>query len=135
MFRIVDHIGQEFGRILAVTKAAELLDLVDTPKQDVVLTSEGRRFLAASVPERKVIFRERVAGLQIFREVLALLDCAEGHEVDVDVVLEALALHLPYEDPERMLRTLVNWGRHADLFDHAPERGKLFVEPPQEAAS
>ena len=135
VFHLVDHIGQEFGRILAVTKAAELLDWVDTPKQDVVLTTEGRRFLAASVPERKAIFRERVASLQIFREVLGLLERAEGHEVDVEVVLEALALRLPYEDPERMLRTLVNWGRHADLFDHSPERGKLFVEPPQEAAS
>jgi hypothetical protein len=37
---------------------------------------------------------------------------------------------VPYEDPERMLRTLVNWGRHADLFDHDVERGKLVGDPP-----
>ncbi len=135
VFHLVEHIGQEFGRVLAVTKAAELLDLVDTPKQDVVLTPDGKRFLAASVPERKAMFRERAAGLRIFHDVLQLIERADEHAVDVEVVLEALALRLPYEDPERMLRTLVNWGRHADLFDHDVERGKLFSEPAAAAAS
>ena len=65
--------------MLAVTKAAELLDLVDTPKQDVVLTPEGTRFLAASIPERKQIFREQAKTLRIFHDVLALLErAAEG---------------------------------------------------------
>ena len=75
-------------------------------------------------------FANRRAPAGIFRDVLGLLDRAEGQEVDVEVVLEELALRLPYEAPQRMLRTLVNWGRHADLFDHDSERGKLFAEPP-----
>jgi NitT/TauT family transport system ATP-binding protein len=135
VFHLVEHIGHEFGRILAVVKAAELLDLVDTPKQDVVLTNEGKRFLAASVPERKVIFRDQIRTLRIFRDILQLIERAEGHEVDVDVVLSTLALRLPYEDPDRMLQTLVNWGRHTDLFDHDVERGKLFAEEPERATA
>jgi NitT/TauT family transport system ATP-binding protein len=130
VFHLVDHIGQEFGRVLAVVKAAELLDFVDTPKQDVVLTGDGTKFLAASVPERKLMFREHVKRLRIFHDILELLARAEHHAVDVEVVLETLALRLPYEDPERMLKTLVNWGRHADLFDHDVERGRLFIEVP-----
>lgn len=135
VFHLVEHIGQEFGRVLAVTKAAELLDFVDTPKQDVVLTPEGKRFLAASVPERKAMFREQVKTLHIFHDVLELIARGDGGEVDVDIVLSTLALRVPYEDPDRMLRTLVNWGRHADLFDHDVERGKLFMEPPAAATA
>ena len=133
VFHLVDHIGQEFGRVLAVTKAAELLDFVDTPKQDVVLTDEGRHFLAASVPERKQIFRERAAALRIFRDVLAAIARKDNHRVDDEIVLEMLALRLPFEDPDRMLKTLVNWGRHADLFDYDPARRELFVEAPEAA--
>jgi NitT/TauT family transport system ATP-binding protein len=129
VFHLVDYVGEDLGRVLAVTKAAELLDLVDTPKQDVVLTAEGKRFLAASIPDRKLIFREHAAALRIFHDVLALLARADNHEVEVDVVLSSLALHLPYEDPDRMLRTLVNWGRHADLFDHDVDRGTLIGDP------
>ncbi|MEO6773371.1 MAG: nitrate/sulfonate/bicarbonate ABC transporter ATP-binding protein [Kofleriaceae bacterium] len=129
VFHLVEHVGHEFGRLLAVVKAAEMLDLVDTPKQDVELTAEGKRFLAADVPERKAIFREQVKSLFIFSEVLAVIERTERHEVDEEVILASLALHVPYEDPERMLRTLVNWGRHADLLDHDPLRGKLSTEP------
>jgi NitT/TauT family transport system ATP-binding protein len=129
VFHLVDHIGQEFGHVLAVTKAAELLDLVDTPKQDVVLTDVGKQFLAASPPERKAMFRERVQALRIFHDVMELLARAANHRVDGEVVLEALALRLPYEDPARMLRTLVNWGRHADLFDYDQARDELFTDP------
>jgi len=136
VFHLVDHIGQEFGRVLAVTKAAELLDLVDTPKQDVVLTEDGKRFLAASVPERKALFRERVKTLRIFSDVLAMIERADNHRLEGDAVLEMLVLRLPYEDPERMLATLVNWGRHADLFDYDQARKELFIEPmPSSAAS
>jgi NitT/TauT family transport system ATP-binding protein len=135
VFHLVDHIGQEFGRVLAVTKAAELLDLVDTPKQDVVLTDEGRRFLAATVPDRKVMFRNRVKVLRIFSDVLAMIERAENRRLEGEVVLEMLALRLPYENPERMLTTLVSWGRHADLFDYDQARHELFIEVPSAAAA
>ncbi|HEX7703966.1 MAG TPA: nitrate/sulfonate/bicarbonate ABC transporter ATP-binding protein [Kofleriaceae bacterium] len=129
VFDLVEHIGHEFSKVLAVVKAAELLDVVDTPKQDVVLTDAGKRFLQASVPERKVMFRDLVKSLHIFEDVLGLLARAEQHEIDEDLVMSSLALRLPYEDPDRLFRTLVNWGRHADLFDHDVERKKLFIEP------
>jgi NitT/TauT family transport system ATP-binding protein len=129
VFHVVDHIGQEFGHVLAVTKAAELLDLVDTPKQEVVVTAEGKRFLAASVPERKIMFRERVKTLHIFADVMTMISRAANHRLDSEAVLEMLALRLPYEAPERMLTTLVNWGRHADLFDYDQARRELFIEP------
>ncbi len=128
VFHLVDHIGQDFSRVLAVTKAAELLDFVDTPKQEVVLTDDGKRFLAAAVPDRKLMFRDRVRRLRIFHDILELIARGDGHAVDTEVVLEALALRLPYEEPDRMLRTVVDWGRHADLFDHDPESGRLFIE-------
>jgi NitT/TauT family transport system ATP-binding protein len=128
VFDLVEYIGREFGGVLAVVKAAELLDLVDTPHQDVVLTDVGRKFLASSVPERKTIFRSHVKQLRIFQDVLELICKAERREVDVDVVESSLALRVPYEDPERMFRTLVNWGRHADLFDHDVARGTLVAE-------
>jgi NitT/TauT family transport system ATP-binding protein len=129
VFHLVEHVGHEFGHLLAVVKAAEMLDLVDTPKQDVVLTGEGKQFLAADVPGRKVIFRDHAKALRIVHDVLTLIERADRHEIDEDVILSSLAVRVPYENPERMLQTLVNWGRHADLFDHDPLRGKLFTEP------
>ncbi|MFX5611304.1 AAA-associated domain-containing protein, partial [Acinetobacter baumannii] len=41
---ISDEIGKEFGETIGTVKAAEILELVDTPKQEVYLTDLGRRF-------------------------------------------------------------------------------------------
>jgi NitT/TauT family transport system ATP-binding protein len=115
---------------MAVVKAAELLDFVDTPKQDVTLDEPGRKFLAEDVPARKRDIRERVSQLRIFRDIVDQLHRAENHEIDEDLVLSTIAVRLPYEDSERVFRTLINWARHADLFDHDVERKKLFMEVP-----
>jgi NitT/TauT family transport system ATP-binding protein len=134
MFYLVDDLGFDFGKVLGVVQAAELLDFVETPKQEVVLGALGRQFLAASISERRRIFRERVAQLQIFKDLLDQLRRADHHEVDEDFVLSSLAVRLPYEDPERVLRTLVSWGRHADLFDYDVTRKRLLMEPAAETA-
>ena len=129
VFDLVDDLSQDFGKIMAVVEAAELLELVDTPKQVVVLEDAGRKFLAESIPDRKQDIRARVSQLRIFREIVEQIHRSEGNEIDEDHILSTLALRLPYEDPERIFKTLVNWSRHADLFDHDVERKKLFIEP------
>ena len=50
----LEDFGRDFGKIMAVVKAAELLDFVDTPKQDVVLDEPGRKFLARGHPRAQV---------------------------------------------------------------------------------
>jgi NitT/TauT family transport system ATP-binding protein len=136
VFALVDRLGRDFGKVLAVVKAAELLDLADTPKHDVVLTPEGRTFLSRPVPARKALFREAVSRLRIFQTIVAQIRRAERQEIDEYGVLTELAINLPYEDAERQFKTLVNWGRQADLFDHDAERQKLYIEdaPHEQAA-
>ena len=134
VFSLVDDLGWEFGKVLSVVKAGELLDLVDTPRQDVDLTPVGRQFLASGAPERKQIFQRQVLELRLFRDVLEQIGKAERQELDEDVVLGSIALHLPYENTDRVFQTLVAWGRYADLFDHDVERRKLYFEEPPAAS-
>ena len=60
IFELSAQIGKEFGETIAIVKAAEMLELVDTPKHDVHLTELGREFLAADPPQQKHIFARRV---------------------------------------------------------------------------
>jgi NitT/TauT family transport system ATP-binding protein len=129
VFRLAEDLGREFGQVLSVVKAAELFDLVDTPKQDVVLVEGGRALVKATVEERKAIFREKLLQLRVMSEVYDQLKRAEGR-LDEDVVLSTAALRLPYEDPEKLLQTIVGWARNADLFDYDPERHQLFIDQP-----
>jgi NitT/TauT family transport system ATP-binding protein len=135
VFALVDKLGRDFGKILAVVKAAELLDFADTPKHEVVLTPSGRDLLARPVAMRKAVFREAIAQLPMFGDIVSRLRRSDRQELDEYAVLTELAIRLPYEDAEHQFHTLVNWARQAHLFDHDPERGKLFIEEPPEPAA
>jgi NitT/TauT family transport system ATP-binding protein len=127
LFRLAALTNQPFGRMIAVVKAAEMLDLVDTPRRLVVLDRDGRRFVQAGPEERQALWKAKLLQLGLFREVRDALERAPRHEVDRDFVLETIILQLPQEDYERQFEVFVGWARYADLFgyDEATETLRL----------
>jgi NitT/TauT family transport system ATP-binding protein len=117
VFDLSARIGKEFGETIATVKAAEMLDLVDTPKDDVLMTQAGWYFLAAPPPARKALFRQAIMKLRLFQMLTARLAEAPDGRIDADSFLEELATLLPYDHPTKLLETLVAWGRYAELID------------------
>ena len=120
----------DFGRTLAVVKAGEMLDFLDTPKHQVVLTPIGNQFLDADINGRKVIFNQRLQTLGVFRFVLQILNEAADHRLPADVVQEELAIRLPSEDIEQLFKTIVAWGRFGELSGYSPETDVLYLDRP-----
>ncbi len=116
VFRIAAETNREFGRVLAVVKAAEMLDLIDTPKRLAVLTSEGREFVKADPDARKAIWRKKLLDLRIFADVREALLEDPSHRLPKEFVLETVVLRFPAEDYERVFDTWVGWARYGDLF-------------------
>jgi NitT/TauT family transport system ATP-binding protein len=128
VFRIAAETGQEFGRVIVTVQAAELLDLVDTPKRMVELTSLGKRFVGASAPERQELWREQLLKLRIFHEFADILARAPEHRVDRGYVLENIVVRMPSEDYERIFTTLIGWGRFGNLFAYDEDAQELFAQ-------
>jgi NitT/TauT family transport system ATP-binding protein len=118
IFRIAQDTAQEFGQIITVVRAAEVLDLVDTPKRQVVLTAEGRRIAEAHADGRRALFRAPLLALDLFRHILDTIKRQEDHRLDRDFVDELLVMHLPQEDHQRQFDLLVAWARFAELFTY-----------------
>ncbi len=134
VFDLATEIGKDFGSTLNVVKAAELLDFVDTPKQEVLFTEGGRLFLGGDVNGRKRIFRSRMKSLRLFQLVMAMLRKNDDLSLHEDVVVEQLAILLPNEDPERLFATLLRWGRYGELFGYRRDEKMLYMEKSEESA-
>ncbi|MDE2396435.1 MAG: ATP-binding cassette domain-containing protein [Burkholderiales bacterium] len=132
IYDISDEIGREFGDTIAILKAAEILDLIDTPRQEVRLTELGRRFVAADRHDRKAIFAEQVFKLRLFHIIIALLD--EHEEVESARIVKDIASALPYDNPEKTFETMIAWGRYAGLMDCDAKTGMVFVPKEEDAA-
>src|SRR5271169_5628712 len=84
VFDLSARIGKEFGETIAIVKAAEMLNLVDTPKDDVLMTQAGWYFLAAPPPARKTFFRQAIMKLRLFQMITAHLEESPDGRIDAD---------------------------------------------------
>ena len=132
IYDISDEIGKEFGETIAILKAAEILDLIDTPKQDVRFTELGRRFVAADRQGRRTIFAEQVFKLRLFHIIIALLK--ENEEIEAEQVIRDIGSALPYDNPEKTFETMIAWGRYAGLMDYNAKTRMVFVPEEDESA-
>jgi NitT/TauT family transport system ATP-binding protein len=128
VFQISASVNLEFGQVIAITKAAEILDFVDTPKQRVVLTPVGREFVAAGPDARKRLWRRQILELRIFQDIFGLLQRQPEGEIDADEIKEMIILALPQENYEAMFQTVVRWARFGDLFAYDEDTERLALQ-------
>jgi NitT/TauT family transport system ATP-binding protein len=125
IYDIANEIGRDFGETISIVKAAEILEFVNTPKDEVEFTELGRRFYESDSQTRKQIFAEQVQKLRLFHIILGYLETQE--EVSAETVIHDIGSALPYEDPEKILRTMVAWGRYAGLMDYNANTGMVVI--------
>jgi NitT/TauT family transport system ATP-binding protein len=122
----------DFGYTLGVVKTGEMLDFLDTPKNVVVLTPLGNRLLDAHVRQRKEILNAQLQRLGTFRFVMRILAEASARRLPKEVVVEELAVRLPGDDPERLFKTIVSWGRFGELLEYNAKTRMLYLGARQE---
>ncbi len=128
IFHLAIEIHKEFGHLINITKAAELLDFVDTPKQKILLTELGKRFVESDTAERKRLWKEQLQKLTIYRRIMNMLKKAPQGRLERGYVEEELVLHLPQEDPLKIFNILTSWARYGELFAYSEDTGYITFE-------
>jgi NitT/TauT family transport system ATP-binding protein len=128
LFRIAADTNREFGRVITVTRAAELFDFVSTPRRLVVLEAKGKNFLQAGVADRKVMWRQQLLNLHLFHYIFMLLHSQPERSIERDFVLETMVMYLPQENYEKMFETFIQWARVGELFVY-DERSQTIALP------
>jgi len=134
IFDLSQNIGKDFGQTLYLVKAAELLDLVDTPKQTVVLTESGKLFVEGDINVRKGMLHSLFNDLRIVQQVSDLLKQSETLRLPVEVVEQKVAEWLPNENPKNVVSVLISWGRFSEVFGYNDDAKELYLDVGQETA-
>jgi NitT/TauT family transport system ATP-binding protein len=115
IFDLSEKFGKEFGSVVRLVKAAELLGFVQTPGQDVLVTPLGKELTNASTVDQKRIVREQLMKLKIFELLVRLIKVQEDQCLPSEELLRELQAALPHEKPKPLFRTLLSWGRYAEI--------------------
>jgi NitT/TauT family transport system ATP-binding protein len=129
-FELAQKLGRDFGNILFTAKAAELLDLVDTPKNMIVLTELGRKFVDADINEKKTIINRALKQLRLIQLIEEKLQSSENKVLTYDSALEYLHDLLPNENPKQVLDTIIEWSRYAELMGYSDDDKQLYLSEP-----
>lgn len=122
LFDLTRHVHVELHQLLLVVKAAELFRWVTTPVGRVEMTPDGRAFLSADINTRKRLLNVILRTLFVFDLIIQALKQSARKEVDEAVVLSKIGQTFPHEGPQRILRTIVSWGRYAELLKYDSRR-------------
>lgn len=133
-FAIANELGRDFGQILFLAKAAELLDFVDTPKNAIVITDFGKRFIDGDVNVRKRILHEALKQLKLIQLMEQKLKGAEHYTLPVERALEHVSEWLPNENVQAVLDTIIQWGRYGELFGYNADTKEIYLDVGQENA-
>lgn len=132
VFALASDIGKDFGHTLYLVKAAELLNLVDTPRQQVVLTKSGQAFAAADINTRKKMLHENFGRLLIVRKTTELLQQSETIRIPLEYLTEKVHEWLPNENSDSIVEALVSWGRYAEYFGYNDNTKSIYLDVGQE---
>ncbi len=119
----------EVDELLPLGETLQLLRFAVLEEGDITLTDDGRRFVAADTEERKRLFAAALtAHVPLARMVRQVLDERWNHRASAVRFRDELEDHMSAEYAEGTLRTLVAWGRYAELFSYDEEAEQFSLE-------
>ncbi|NFV78511.1 AAA-associated domain-containing protein [Magnetospirillum aberrantis] len=95
---------------------------------DIFLTPAGRAFVEAEPPERKRMFGEHLLhAIPLAARIRRVLDERRDHRAPEERFLQELQDYLSADEAERVLETVITWGRYAEIFDYDYNAGVLML--------
>jgi NitT/TauT family transport system ATP-binding protein len=128
IYQLVEELKVDSDHLLLLTEAAELMGFATVAQGDINLTSLGQTFVDASILARKEIFATRIRRLPMFRWLLNMLEKADKHALEWDVIQSALELDFVPEEAEKQVEVAVNWGRYAELLAYDDGKATIYLE-------
>jgi NitT/TauT family transport system ATP-binding protein len=126
---LADEASLAVDELFPLLEALQLLGFAHVSGGDIDLTPAGRRHADADMLTRKQVFADAVMKhIPLAAHIRRVLDERPGHRAPAARFLRELEDHLSEDEAERVLDTLINWGRHAEIFAYDYDDEVLSLE-------
>ncbi len=123
----------EADELLPLGETLGLLGFAVLEEGDLLLTETGRRFVDADIDERKKIFAEQLrAHVPLITAIRQVIDQRPNHRASAVRFRDELEDHMSPEYAEETLRTVIAWGRYAEIFEYDEEAQQFGLEEEDE---
>ncbi|MGH6716569.1 MAG: AAA-associated domain-containing protein, partial [Bradyrhizobium sp.] len=128
---LASHLQLEADDILHLGESLQLLRFAQFTEGDLVLTDAGKRFANLGTDARKKLFAEHlVAYVPVMALIKRVLDERPSHTAPAARFRNELEDYMSEEDSDDTLKTIVSWGRYAELFAYDEQSESFSLENP-----
>ncbi|MCA0403747.1 MAG: nitrate/sulfonate/bicarbonate ABC transporter ATP-binding protein [Proteobacteria bacterium] len=128
---LADELMMNIDDLFPILETLEILGFAKVSDGDIQLSELGKQFSEADLQERKQLFAKRLLEkVPLARYISRILDEKVGHKVSEERFLSKLEDYLSEKEAERVLRTMIDWGRYAEIFAYDFNTGILSLENP-----
>jgi len=121
----------DVAELFPIAETVQLLRLAEVDEGDIRLTEPGRRFVDSAVDERKRLFAEHlVRYVPLATVIRRTLEERVSNRASFGHFVEDLEEFMSEDAAEATLRTVIAWGRYAELFAYDEQAQKFSLENP-----
>jgi NitT/TauT family transport system ATP-binding protein len=115
--------------LFPLIETLQLLGFANVSGGDIELTARGNAYAEADILARKELFADALLKhIPLAAHIRRVLDERPGHRAPAARFLREVEDHLSEEEAERVLDTVINWGRHAEIFAYDYDSEVLSLE-------
>jgi NitT/TauT family transport system ATP-binding protein len=123
---LASHLQLEADEIFHLGESLQLLRFANLSEGDLVLTEAGRRFAHLETDARKKLFAEHlISYVPLIGLIRRVLDERPSHTAPAARFRNELEDYMSEGYADETLKTIVSWGRYAELFAY-DEQAELF---------
>ena len=127
--QLADEENLMMDELFPLIETLQLLGFAHVSGGDIELTALGRAYAEADMLSRKQLFAEAVLKhIPLAAHIRRVLDERPGHTAPAARFLRELEDHLSESEAQRVLDTVINWGRHAEIFSYDSDTEVLSLE-------
>jgi NitT/TauT family transport system ATP-binding protein len=126
---LADEENLVMDELFPLIETLQLLGFAHVSGGDIELTPSGRAYVEADMLTRKQIFAEALSKhVPLAAHIRRVLDERPGHRAPAARFSRELEDYLSEEEAARVLETVINWGRHAEIFAYDLDTEVLSLE-------
>jgi hypothetical protein len=122
---LADDLDLEIDEILPSLDFASALGLVNVTDGRAAFTDLGKRYIAATIRDRKALLRDQLMKTTLFKTLLRALESAPDHQLTDDQLAHLFSVTPAQADES--LQNIVNWGRYAELIRYDAVQHRLVA--------
>lgn len=128
---LADELMMNVDDLFPIIETLDTLGFAEISEGDIHLSVLGQTFSEADLQTRKQLFASQLLEkVPLARYIRRVLDEKPSHRVSEERFLSKLEDYLSEDEAERVLKTMIDWGRYAELFAYDFKTGFLSLENP-----